>query len=75
MRAANGTEAIHVRYVCEHEHQPAEHGVLEFDIAFDQWRTRHPDPRLQRMAECFVTTYFERKKSQAEPLAVQETAV
>ena len=63
--AENGTGArIQVRYVCERGHLPAEHGMLEFDSA--QMRCEHPhgDGRIQRMAECFLETYTEKRKRQ-----------
>jgi hypothetical protein len=58
-----------VRYICERDHRPIEHGVLEFDVDSGQWRVRHADARVQRMAECFVAAYLEKKRSPAEPLA------
>jgi hypothetical protein len=54
---------IGVRYVCERGHRPVEHGELEFDVGELRWETRHPDSRLQRMAECFLTSYLEKKKN------------
>lgn len=55
---------IHVRYVCERGHRPAEHGMLEFDPAQARWEPRHRDRRVQRMAECFLESYIEKRKSQ-----------
>ncbi|MGA7474852.1 MAG: hypothetical protein WBW60_19105 [Candidatus Sulfotelmatobacter sp.] len=61
----NGTgRRIQVRYVCERDHRPAEHGMLEFDATGNRWEQRHPDNRLQRMAECFVASYVEKRKRQ-----------
>ncbi len=56
---------IHVRYVCEREHRPGEHGMLQFDFAEARWEHPHPDPRVQRMAECFLESYVEKRKKQA----------
>jgi hypothetical protein len=53
---------IQVRYVCERAHRPAEHGMLEFDPADARWIARHRDNRVQRMAECFLESYVEKKK-------------
>jgi hypothetical protein len=53
---------IQVRYVCEREHLPAEHGRLEFDVAAARWIDFHRDQRVQRMAECFLESYVDRKK-------------
>ena len=54
---------IQIRYICERGHRPVEHGELEFNVGELRWETRHPDSRLQRMAECFLTSYLEKKKS------------
>ncbi len=50
-----------LRYVCERKHLPVEHGTLEMDGA--RWVRTHPDARIQKMAECYVETYLERRKS------------
>jgi hypothetical protein len=50
-----------LRYVCERNHAPAEHGDLEFDLARATWIRRHDDARIQKMAECFLETYLGRK--------------
>ncbi len=55
---------IHVQYVCERGHLPVEHGLLEFDVAEARWEREHRDGRVQRMAECFLQTYVEKRKSQ-----------
>lgn len=61
----NGTgERIQVRYSCERRHRPAEHGVLEFEKGEARWEQRHRDSRVQRMAECFLESYVEKRKSQ-----------
>ena len=55
---------IQIRYVCERGHFPVEHGVLEFDPVSARWEELHGDDRVQRMAECFLESYVERRKSQ-----------
>ncbi len=60
-KAAAG-ERVQVRYVCERDHLPAEHGMLEFDAAEQRWEKRHRDDRVQRMAECFLASYVEKRK-------------
>jgi hypothetical protein len=61
-------ERVQVRYVCERGHRPAEHGVLEFDPVESRWVELHRDSRVQRMAECFLESYIEkRKKPEAKP--------
>jgi len=59
-----GCGRIQVRYVCESGHRPAEHGFLEFDAVERAWPVRHPDARVQRMAECFLESYLEKRKKQ-----------
>ena len=61
----NGNRArIQVRYVCERGHRPAEHGMLEFDPAEARWEHSHRDSRVQRMVECFLESYVEKRKRQ-----------
>jgi hypothetical protein len=48
-------------FVCESGHRPADHGMLEFDVPLAQWITRHPDTRMQRMAECYLESYLLRR--------------
>jgi hypothetical protein len=57
-------ERIQVRYVCERGHRPAEHGTLDFDATGARWEQRHRDSRVQRMAECFLESYLEKRKRQ-----------
>lgn len=52
---------IRVLYVCERDHRPAAQGDLEFDLQQSAWRRSHADPRLQRMAECFLESYLRQK--------------
>lgn len=54
-------QRIQIRYICERAHYPVEHGALEFDFAESRWLERHRDPRVQRMAECFLESYLEKK--------------
>jgi hypothetical protein len=49
---------ILLQYVCEREHRPAQHGLLQFDSAGAGWLERHADSRVQKMAECFMETYL-----------------
>ena len=67
----NGTRwLIQIRYICERGHRPSDHGTLEFDAVEKKWNSRHPDDRLQRMAECFVLSYVEKRKRQNTPVDV-----
>jgi hypothetical protein len=49
---------LRLRYVCEKNHCPVESGDLEFDLIHAAWLGRHNDPRVQRMAECFLDSYL-----------------
>lgn len=63
-QAEGGKVAVRVlrlRYVCERNHLPVEHGDLEFDLAQAEWLGRHNDARLQKMAECFLESYLKKK--------------
>ena len=53
---------VKVRYVCEREHRPAEHGTLEFDPVESLCVVPHRDARVQRMAECFLESYIQKRK-------------
>jgi hypothetical protein len=54
-------ERIVFCYVCERGHLPATHGMLEYDLAIRQWRSSHPDARIQKMAECYLQSYLLRR--------------
>lgn len=63
--AENGTgRGIQIRFVCERDHRPAEHGMLAFDVMEARWIDRHRDSRVQRMAECFLESYLDRRQKQ-----------
>jgi len=50
-----------LRYVCERNHRPVDHGDLEFDLARAVLLRRHDDARVQKMAECFLESYLKKK--------------
>lgn len=63
--SANGgapNHSIRMRYVCERDHRPLEHGALEFDMQQATWTVRHQDNRVQKMAECFLESYLRKKR-------------
>jgi hypothetical protein len=60
---SSATGHIQVRYVCERAHYPSDHGTLKFDFVRERWEKRHGDDRIQRMAECFLFSYLDRKKN------------
>jgi hypothetical protein len=51
---------IRLIYVCERDHRPAAHGELRFDLANATWLGKHDDPRIQKMAECFLQLYLKK---------------
>ena len=51
---------IRLIYVCERDHRPAVHGELRFDLASAAWLCKHDDPRIQKMAECFLESYLKK---------------
>jgi hypothetical protein len=63
-RKSGTSQRIQVRYVCERGHRPAEHGMLEFHVEQARWQQVHRDERVQRMAECFLASYVEKRKRQ-----------
>ena len=48
-------------FACEIAHRPAGHGTLEYDAAQEQWISSHDNPRIQKMAECYVQSYLLRR--------------
>lgn len=65
--ATNGKTAdfphrtLRVLYVCERDHRPITYGELTFDLATSTWPCCHDDPRIQKMAECFLDSYLNKK--------------
>jgi hypothetical protein len=59
-----GTQ-LQIFFVCELGHRPANHGTLEYDLALNRWTALHSDPCLQKMAECFLQSYLQRKSRPA----------
>lgn len=60
---ADAATTIRVAYVCERSHRPVQHGDLEFDLESSLWLRHHDDPRIQKMAECFLESYLRKKPS------------
>jgi hypothetical protein len=48
-------------FVFESGHQPAGHGLLEYDLSRSQWISSHSDPRVKKMAECYLQSYLLRR--------------
>ena len=58
---------VSLQLVLETSYLPAGSCVLEYDRAANVWIASHLDPRIQRMAECFLESFLE-KRSSAIPL-------
>lgn len=52
---------LRLLYVCERDHRPVSHGDLLIDLSTTTWLRRHEDPRIQKMAECFLDSYLKKK--------------
>jgi len=52
---------ILLHYVCERNHLPVVHGRLEYDRAGASWLTHHENPQVQKMAECFLDAYLQKR--------------
>jgi hypothetical protein len=52
---------LRVLYACERAHLPASHGELLYNKANRTWPSAHPEPCVQRMAECYVQAQLERR--------------
>lgn len=63
--ARTSVEQITLWYVCESAHAPAEHGKLTFDRIHERWLNPHADPRVQRLAACYLGTYRSRQNEDA----------
>jgi hypothetical protein len=54
-------EHLLLSFVGEAGHLPVAQGLLEYDASLMQWISTHPDPRIQRLAECYVQAYLARR--------------
>ena len=56
-------EQITICFVCELAHAPIEHGKLIFDLASEDWLNADADPRVLRLATCYLQTYRVRQSA------------
>ena len=54
---------VSLQLVLETSHLPAGNWVLEYDRTTNHWIASHPDRRIQRMAECFLQSFLEKRGS------------
>jgi hypothetical protein len=58
-----GVEQVTICFVCELAHAPIEHGELIFDLRGETWLNAHADPRVLRLASCYLQTYRARQNA------------
>jgi len=58
---AQPARVLRITYVCERDHLPADQGQLEFDLLESAWIRSHQDPRIRKMAECFLESYLKKR--------------
>jgi hypothetical protein len=54
---------VTICFVCELGHAPIEQGRLTFDLASEAWVNPHPDPRVLRLATCYLQAYRARQSA------------
>jgi hypothetical protein len=59
--ARDGGSHLSLWFVHERDHRPAGHGTLEYDVSLATWTSAHADPRIQKMAECYLQSYLQRR--------------
>jgi hypothetical protein len=64
-KRADRSSSVRICYVCERDHRPMERGELQFDVPHSMWLARHPDERVQKMAECFQGSYLKKSENKA----------
>ena len=65
---------VYLAYVCERNHLPSDHGRLEYSVVQRRWLSFHPDARIQRMAECFLESWFAKSRSRDDAGTAREDA-
>jgi hypothetical protein len=58
---SNSAQTISLQFVLETAYLPIAHGCLEYDRRLRNWTVPHADHHVQRMAECFLQSYLDRK--------------
>jgi hypothetical protein len=61
--ASDNEDLIIVRYVCERDHAPVDHGELRYQPSSGQFHGGPEDAVLRRQAECYVAAYLERRSN------------
>jgi hypothetical protein len=63
--ARDGGSTLSLWFVHERDHRPAGHGTLEYDVSLATWTSAHADARIQKMAECYMQSYLQRRNVSA----------
>lgn len=58
---------IRIYWVVEKDHLPFAHGPLEYSRADEAFREAHPDCRLVRQAQAYISSYLRRKEKTIRP--------
>jgi hypothetical protein len=59
--ARDGGDRLVVWCIGEAAHRPVDHAMLEYDVLRHDWVVPHPDPRTQKLAECYLESYLVRR--------------
>ena len=54
-------ERLVLQFVFEAKHLPVAHGHMEYDCILNRWTVPVSDLRIQKLAECFLHSYLERR--------------
>jgi hypothetical protein len=54
-------DQLTVCFVYELGHCPAGYGTLRYNISLGKWMSPHPEPCVQKMAECYLQSYLLRR--------------
>src|SRR4051812_40297381 len=52
---------VSICYIAELNYLPRDNGSLLYDALGHSWPTRHPDGRVQTLAECFLKAYLDKR--------------
>jgi hypothetical protein len=55
-------DSISLQFVLETAYLPTADGILVYAHDSQKWIAPHPDHRIQKMAECFLQSYLDRKR-------------
>jgi hypothetical protein len=62
MKKSDAASRIFILYSCEKDYAPIAHGELQFDAATRVWIVSHPDPCIQRQAQCYLEVHLEQRR-------------